>query len=710
MAVFDIRAGSVERGVVVSARAAELLRSTQRWELRCEYRPGELARSDGPTDHLDDEGVAVVGTMVQPGMILVRKLVPTRTDATRDASLRCPADVVGCIVDVRRAHAEIATVELSIEATRPLAIGDVLELDGARDVVAAIESDLAGDIVWPGLSGMWEIRKVACAVDLLEARHVGPYSLVTQQPLGGKAQWGGQRVTADDFAALRARGGSWIAHELLTVKSDDVPGRAALYESIARGAPACVSSDPRATRILERELHALAFAVDFDAERVEISLFDDAAIRERMPGVVTKPETLNYRTLAPEPGGLFCAAIFGAVGSSERVTRLGHLELSVPVLHPWALDAAARLLDRPLTDVLYGEQTFAGDPAERWQDTGPYAIREALAALDLDTLVSQPGARGELARVFIAARRHPRHLCFETWPVMPPDLRPLVPLDGGRFATSDLNDLYRRMINRANRLRRLGELAAPDAIMRNEVTMLQRAVDSLVENGLRQKKVTGPESRPLVSLVDLLQGERGRFALNLFSKRVDYSAAGSVVPDPLLAGDRMRVPRDLALELFRPFVFAALERAGIPSLREAKALVAARDPRALAALDTVVTERPLVVFAAEGTGPRVVTLEIDLWDQPAFAMAPAGFAALALGPAGRVVVHVPLDPRAVVEARQPSVRAADRSPPGWIARAATATRIGPVLFEAALRGEVDPVRDVRARMILCRRDTLEDAP
>ncbi|HEV7557903.1 MAG TPA: hypothetical protein VGO00_20695, partial [Kofleriaceae bacterium] len=526
MPEFRVREAPTPRGVVVSDRAARILSATKRFELRCEYDNSDELTAAVDVNaalpaQLDDDGIVTIGTVVSTGMILVGKLSPSRAvrpgdekaidDALgispmRDASLRCSPDVDGRVVDVRRFPArgkERAVIEISIDGDRPLAVGDVLELDGGtRDVVASIADLGDDDIAWPGAGGTRDVHRVDTAVDLVAARHIGPYSIVTQQPLGAKSQLGGQRVTATHLRALSSRGASWIAHEMLTVKSDDVPGRHALYESIVRGVPECRRIDPRSARILERELHALAFDVDIDGETVAIALFDSDAICERMRGVVTKPETLNYRTFQPERHGLFCQDIFGPLGSEDRGTRLGRIEFPCPCVHPWAIPAIATLLALPPKDVdaiLAGQRTLAGDPPESWHDTGGFAIHGGLAALDVLSLADSSGDRGDLVRRFVAAGRHPRLLCFESWPVLPPDLRPLVPLDGNRWATSDLNDLYRRLINRTNRTRRLVELNAPEEILINEARMLQEALDTLVENGFRDGPVTGPDRRPLMS-------------------------------------------------------------------------------------------------------------------------------------------------------------------------------------------------------------------
>jgi len=653
-----------EHAVAVSENAAAALATTQRWEHDVDLVPGQ------------EEGrIVEVGADVAPGDVLVEL-----REGERDRSFRCPPGGSGRVVDVQRskktkqAH---AAIHIAIEAPRPLAIGDVLELAGTQNVVAAIDASIGADVIWPGQQGEHEVTKIATAIDRLHARSIGPYSLITQQPLAGKESFGGQQVTAADLEVLRRFGASWLAYELITVKSDDVKGRVDLYESIVRGQPQCVAGVPRSARVLEAELRALGFIVDFDADEIGIALYSDELIREQMPGVVTKPETINYRTLKPERGGLFCESVFGEFGSDDRWRRLGRIELAIPVLHPWAIPEAARVLgktEKQIEEILYCERTLTGEPPEGMHDTGPVALEAALAS-------------------------EAPQLCFRNWPVLPADLRPLVPIGGGRFATSDLNDLYRRAINRNNRLKRLIELNAPEIILRNEARQLQDAIATVVENGLHGDRVLGPNRRPLLSLCEMLQGERGRFAANA-NKRVDYSARGSVVPRSDVAVGRVRVPRDVAFELFMPFLFCVLERDGhARRIKEAKGLVKARTPAAYTALDEVVTTRPLISFGAG----RPVALEIELWDEPAFAVAPATLDEL--GGGNELVVHLPIDPRAVEEARRLPATASP-SPAiegGWLSRAASAARVGPVLFAAALAGEVDPVRDPATRTMLGRR-------
>ena len=207
--------------------------------------------------------------------------------------------------------------------------------------------------------------------------------------------------------------------------------------------------------------------------------------------------------------------------------------------------------------MLLGEATLSGDEPAKSSDTGSIAIQAALAAVDLDR--PHPGAEG-LAATLKQARCKPAWWCFTRWPVLPAELRPLVPLEGGRFATSDLNDLYRRLINRNNRTRRLLELNAPDIIIRTEARMLQESLDALLDNHGRSR-ITGPNRRALVSLVDLFAGSKGKVG-STRHKRVDYSGVARAVPFAHLADRTMLLSRTMAFELFKPFVYSLLEHAG----------------------------------------------------------------------------------------------------------------------------------------------------
>jgi DNA-directed RNA polymerase subunit beta' len=409
----------------------------------------------------------------------------------------------------------------------------------------------------------------------------------------------------------------------------------------------------------------------FDA--IKIGLASPEKIREWSRGEVTKPETINYRTLKPEKDGLFCERIFGpskdwechcgkykkirykgvicdrcgveVTKANVRRERMGHIELAAPVSHIWyfkgipsrmglILDLSPRILER----VLYFSNYIVLDPGSssleykqvlterEYQDAkenqdgsfrvgmGAEAIKELLQAIDLEKesaelkeeLRNSTGQkrariikRLEVVEAFRESDNKPEWMIMDAIPVIPPDLRPMVQLDGGRFATSDLNDLYRRIINRNNRLRRLLELGAPDIIVRNEKRMLQEAVDALIDNGRRGRPVTGPGNRALKSLSDMLKGKSGRFRQNLLGKRVDYSGRSVIVVGPELKIYQCGLPKEMAIELFKPFVMKELVSRGISqNIKNAKKLVEKLDPQVWDVLEEVIKEHPVMLNRA----------------------------------------------------------------------------------------------------------------
>ncbi len=409
----------------------------------------------------------------------------------------------------------------------------------------------------------------------------------------------------------------------------------------------------------------------FDA--IKIGLASPEKIREWSRGEVTKPETINYRTLKPEKEGLFCEKIFGpskdwechcgkykkirykgvicdrcgveVTKSNVRRERMGHIELAAPVSHIWyfkgipsrmglILDLSPRVLEKVLyfasyivldageTDLQYKQilsEKEYGDARETWGNKfrvgmGAEAIKELLQAIDLEGesvelkagLKDSTGQkrakiikRLEVIEAFKESGNDPSWMIMDVVPVIPPDLRPMVQLDGGRFATSDLNDLYRRIINRNNRLKRLLELGAPDIIVRNEKRMLQEAVDALIDNGRRGRPVTGPGNRALKSLSDMLKGKGGRFRQNLLGKRVDYSGRSVIVVGPELKIYQCGLPKEMAIELFKPFVMKELVFRGISqNIKNAKKLVERLDASVWDVLEEVIKEHPVMLNRA----------------------------------------------------------------------------------------------------------------
>ncbi|MDO4207337.1 MAG: DNA-directed RNA polymerase subunit beta', partial [Lachnospiraceae bacterium] len=411
-------------------------------------------------------------------------------------------------------------------------------------------------------------------------------------------------------------------------------------------------------------------------DKIRIGLASPEKIREWSHGEVTKPETINYRTLKPEKDGLFCEKIFGpskdwechcgkykkvrykgvicdrcgveVTKASVRRERMGSIELAAPVSHIWyfkgipsrmglILDLSPKTLEKVLyfashivldpgeTDLKYkdvlneAEYNAAlernGDAAETLRvGMGAEAIEEILEAIDLDELskelhealdnsTGQKKAklikRLEVVEAFRKSGNKPEWMILKVIPVIPPDLRPMVQLDGGRFATSDLNDLYRRIINRNNRLKRLLELGAPQIIVRNEKRMLQEAVDALIDNGRRGRPVTGPGNRSLKSLSDMLKGKQGRFRQNLLGKRVDYSGRSVIVVGPELKIYQCGLPKEMAIELFKPFVMKELVANGSAhNIKAAKKMVERLETGVWDVLEDVIKEHPVMLNRA----------------------------------------------------------------------------------------------------------------
>ena len=385
-----------------------------------------------------------------------------------------------------------------------------------------------------------------------------------------------------------------------------------------------------------------------------------------------------------------------------RRERMGHIELAAPVAHIWFLKSLPSriglMLDMTLRDlesILYFEKYVVIEPGltdltyqqlmteEEFLDAqdqygadaftaniGAEAIREMLAAIDLDATAEQlreelKEATGELkpkkiikrlkiVESFLESGNRPEWMVLTVLPVIPPELRPLVPLDGGRFATSDLNDLYRRVINRNNRLKRLIELRAPDIIVRNEKRMLQEAVDALFDNGRRGRVITGTNKRPLKSLSDMLKGKQGRFRQNLLGKRVDFSGRSVIVTGPELKLHQCGLPKKMALELFKPFIYSRLEAKGLSStVKQAKKLVEKERPEVWDILDEVIREHPVLLNRA----PTLHRLGIQAFEPmliegKAIQLHPLVCSAFNADFDGdQMAVHVPLSLEAQLEAR-----------------------------------------------------------
>ena len=478
-------------------------------------------------------------------------------------------------------------------------------------------------------------------------------------------------------------------------------------------------------------------------ESIQIGMASPEQILAWSHGEVTKPETINYRTLKPERDGLYCERIFGPTkdwecncGKYKRIKfkdkdkicdkcgvqvtrakvrreRMGHIQLAAPVSHIWYFKGIpsrmGMLLDispRNLEKVLYFANFIVLDPGNseetglkrlelindaRYREIearcgkgsfvakmGAEAIQDLLKELDLEKLAAdlkaeiaqltekerdretegQKRARAvkrlEVVESFRTSHNKPEWMILNVVPVIPPDLRPLIQLDGGRFATSDLNDLYRRVINRNNRLKRLLELGAPDIIVRNEKRMLQESVDALIDNGRRGRPVTGPGNRALKSLSDLLRGKQGRFRQNLLGKRVDYSGRSVIVVGPELKLYQCGLPKEMALELFKPFVMERLVTLKLShNVKSAKRAVEKVKPEVWDILEEVIRDHPVLLNRAPPLHRLgIQAFEPILVEGKAIKLHPLACTAFNADFDGdQMAVHVPLSMEAQAEAR-----------------------------------------------------------
>jgi len=694
------------------------------------------------------------------------------------------------------------------------------------------------------------MKLVHMVEDKAHSRSTGPYSLVTQQPLGGKAQMGGQRLGEMEVWALEAHRAAHTLQEMLTIKSDDVIGRAKAFEAIVKGTPIPESTVPESFKVLVKELNGLCLEVipkgvveeeikdkeeskaltkeaekkqlvDFVALRIKLA--SPEVIKSWSHGEVLKPETINYRTLRAEKDGLFCERIFGPTkdwecycGKYKRVRykgivcdkcgvevtqskvrreRMGHITLASPVAHIWffkgpssklslvldlppkSLEAVVYFAQYLVTEVDEKErkkclQILEEDLAEKKKEIkekleraiievekqgkkeeealrariknkeqqvlavqevklktkqkiqnfkdefvleiqraeeihravfelaknlkplsllteeeyfklseyrvnsffkagmGAEVILEMIRKIDLAKLVAKlqrqlEGSRG--ARFLKIAKRlrfieglrkagiDPAWMILQVLPVIPPDLRPMVQLSGGKFATSDLNDLYRRVINRNNRLKHLLTLGAPEIIIRNEKRMLQEAVDSLIDVSRRPTRRFSRQPKAMRSLSDLLRGKQGRFRQNLLGKRVDYSGRSVIVVGPELGLTQCGLPKEMALEMFKPFVLRELILSGTaPNVKNAKYILEHRPPEVFDILEKITQKHPVLLNRA----PTLHKLGIQafypiLIEGSAIKIPPcvcAGYNADFDG--DQMAVHIPLGEKAKKEAEE----------------------------------------------------------
>ncbi len=611
---------------------------------------------DAPREHLNPQGLAIVGTLVGPGDVVIGRVQPQaaasmpeeqvlakmlgREGPIRDTSVRVSVGVGGV---VEAASIVDGRAEVTVRWTRPLERGDVLVDEAGHEAIVGDIGPLAEfEALW-GSGGARTLSKQAIARDTLHARSIGPYSAVTQLPFQGRERFGGQSVSAATIASLVDAGLQWTAFEMLTLKADAVEERSRIYADIVQDKPL----EPGATRRsavmdVERLFEAIGLHVALDAASIEASWATTETVIARSHGAVKKPETFSPSTHLPETGGLFCPRIFGPIHSfrcacgalgmrqagqvceacgvesastSVRRKRFGHIELPIPVVHPWRPD-----------------------------------------------------------------------LQLEAIPVLPADLRPRVPLDDGRFATSDLNMLYRQVITQSHKVTRLMALDAPEHIVERECDSLQQAVSALFDND----NVTAPlrsRGRVLYSVHHQLQ----RSLLGLRQTRCDYSAVAHCIPDDALEPGICRLPRAMARELFKPWVFSRLVSTGeAGSVGEAKQAVDDRSAAAMTAVDDVAARAVVLMSSPQALGAA----RIELWEEPIVAVSSDVFSPV-------VHVHVPILPAAVDELTAVigqvfSVADLDPRPSGWLSAAMAGGPLSELLADAA----ADPVSDPTLRLAL----------
>ena len=464
-------------------------------------------------------------------------------------------------------------------------------------------------------------------------------------------------------------------------------------------------------------------------EKIRIRLASPEKIEEWSHGEVTKPETINYRTLNPESDGLFCEKIFGptkdwecACGKYKRMRykglvcekcgvevtrskvrreRMGHISLAAPVSHIWyskgtpnKMSLIIGLSPKELESVLYFARYVVTETGEsnlkegkiltekeyklykqlygnRFEALmGAEAILKLLEKINLEELrvelekelddVSSSQKRKKvvkrlkIVRDFIASNNKPEWMILKNVPVIPADLRPMVQLDGGRFATSDLNDLYRRVINRNNRLKKLLEIKAPEIVVKNEKRMLQEAVDALIDNGRRGKPVVAQNNRELKSLSDMLKGKQGRFRQNLLGKRVDYSARSVIVVGPSLKMNQCGIPKKMALELYKPFIMRELVKRELASnIKTAKKLVEEADDKVWDVIEDVIQDHPVLLNRAPALHRlSIQAFEPVLIEGKAIRLHPLVCSAFNADFDGdQMAVHLMLSPEAIMEAK-----------------------------------------------------------
>jgi len=639
----------------------------------------------------------------------------------------------------------------------PLEVGDVLYTgDAAIGIVEAIVEDGSGEprvMFGAGGGSVTITRRLPTAEQAVEARAIGPYSLVSQRPITG------QRVQPNQLAWLAKHGARALAGEFSAYKTGDVDCRVRVYEALVKQEPVTdpwsmlrpaprppakaatsptagastemrdifsffepVANKPLTTdslRAIDAHLRVCGMGIALDGHDLRLELrMPDGARDEWTFGEVKKPETLNYRTLAPEPGGLFCQKIFGPVKDYEcacgkykrmkhrgivcdtcgveviqskvRRSRFGHFALPSPIV-PRHL--------RRLVSALIGE------PSRSWLATldqdGGIRLREQLAAADATARARAfPASHRDrpLLEAFASSGVRATALAWTRLPVLPPDLRPLVALQGGRFATSDLNDLYRRVINRGNRTRRLMDLNAPMVILVNERRMMRDAVDQLLFNGTKGLPVVKFQKKPLMSLFKILKRSLRPDPTGI---RCDFSAAATA-----LVEDRTRVamPISILFEITRPLLYGLAEQLGHAiTIKRAKTLLEESVTLQRDLVSRAIAQRPMLLGNAEGSEVLTAAM-VEIGDDPVIRLPTEIAKRIDVRTGSRVVAFLPLSVPGIEEAR--ALAAGDvRSTPlrddGWVLEiAATKRGAADRLVEMAAARAEDPCESAHAAFLV----------
>lgn len=568
---------------------------------------------------------------------------------------------------------ELDSNELSIGKTKPITL-----LDGRTrgtvewqpypnrpEVVKKVEKKFEGKYK----IGYLEVKKMPrLSEERFEVRSVGQYSLTESRPLDG------QLIAEQELRVLEGVQAFHLLQEMVTLKSDNLKGRIEVYEAIVEEKEFPSPGRSETISIFTKFLQGLDLKTLIGEEKIEITLASPEDIKSWSQGEVKNPETINYATFRPEKQGLFCEKIFGptrdwecfcgkyksiryrgricdccgveVTESKVRRERFGHIELVSPVIHIWYLPDLVKALEisqMDLEKVVYCESYLILDPKEsglkKYQIIATEEFQEYRGKAEVAT-----GAEA-IKKALQEKENYLQNMILQIIPIIPPDLRPMIETEKGIFATSDLNDLYRRVINRNNRLKRLIEMKAPEVIAQNEQRMLQEAVDALLDNGRKGKPIRDLERRPLISLSDMVKRNAGKF----WKRRQDFSAKGIVVVAPELEENQCFLPKEMALELFKPFVMGRLVSKGIVfNLKSARRLVENENTEAYEVLEEVIKGRMILLKSSQ----KLQAFGINLWEEEAIGLSSKACEMHGIKLNGdSVAVFLPLSKEAQAEAK-----------------------------------------------------------